>query len=101
MNIDTLEYYEKLVAAGESPATAKAHVYALDGVFANLATKDDLRQLKIATKKDMESLRVEFKHDINNLKVEIKSEMRFVKILGGLIATAVITPLITSFFLGA
>ncbi len=41
--IDTLKYYEELVAGGISDKQAKVQIYTLEKALNNLGTKEDLR----------------------------------------------------------
>ncbi len=43
-HIDTLEYYESLIKAGNSEIEAKAHVYALNNGISDLVTTEQLHK---------------------------------------------------------
>ena len=56
--MDTLKYYENLVAAGSDKEQAKAHVYALHGSMNNLVTKDYLDKEVESIKKEIGHVRI-------------------------------------------
>jgi hypothetical protein len=110
---DTLTYTKQLEAAGFPPKQAEALAMALLAVVdENLATKQDIENLRAATahdieelrgatkrdiegfrgatKRDIEELRLAMKHDIELLRRDLKeAESRIIIRLGGLIVVAV------------
>lgn len=78
---NTLNYSKKLIKAGFSPAQAEAQTQALAEVVDHqLATKQDLKELKQELKQDIKLLRQEVKQDLKSL------EFRLLTKLGGFIA---------------
>ena len=59
-HIDTLKYYEDLVSRGISQAEASAQAHVLDSVFVNVATKDEIKEVKAEVKEIKSDLRKMF-----------------------------------------
>ncbi len=76
--MDTLKYYEKLVAAGSSDLQAKAHVYSIHDSLDELVTRDHLH-------KELDG---------------IKKEISHVRILGWALFVAVVVPSLKTMLVG-
>lgn len=81
-SFDTLALYEKLKESGVPDRQAAAHSAGLNDALAHVATKSDLREVKM----DIENLRVatksdlrEVKMDIENLKISTRADMASMK----------------------
>ncbi len=95
---DTLSYAKKLKSAGFSETQAEVQAEALAEVFeTNLATKQDLANLRRDLKqdvadlrRDIETLRTEVKNDIATVRSEIdQMGMKLTIRLGGMLVVAV------------
>ncbi|MFQ5454913.1 MAG: DUF1640 domain-containing protein [Nitrospirota bacterium] len=82
---DTLEYVQKLKAVGVPEKQAEAHAHALSEVIeSNLATKDDIKDLKY-----------ELKNDIKDIKYEIS----LLKCMMGVILAGTLSLVLKAFFM--
>ena len=76
MSIMVTEVYEALVSAGAPEDKAKAAAGAIP-IARDIATKQDLAELRTELKQDIAELRTELKQDIAELKSDLKI-MKFV-----------------------
>ena len=76
MSIMVTEVYEALVSAGAPEDKAKAAAGAIP-IARDIATKQDLADLRTELKQDIAELRTELKQDIAELKSDLKI-MKFV-----------------------
>ena len=70
MSLIVTEIYDALIEAGATERKARAAAAAIPMVE-NLATKQDLAELKAAIKQDLAGLRAEIKEDISVLKRDV------------------------------
>ena len=111
--IDTLAYAKKLKAAGATEALAEAIASEHTHVdTSNLATKDDLNAVKQdlnAVKQDLNAVKDDLnavkeninavKEDINAVKQDMsgmKRDLKWIILIGGVIAASTIIPLLQS-----
>ena len=74
--LDTLKATRSLEAAGFNPAQAEALVNVLGGpVAGSVATKGDMRELRLELKAEIKDLRVELKEEIAECRSELKAEI--------------------------
>ena len=81
---DTLEFTETLKAAGVPDAQARAEVKAIGAAFgqvlnAQVATKEDLHEVKVELKDDISEVKAELKDDISEVKAELKDDIHGLK----------------------
>ncbi len=92
---DTLKFANTLKLAGvpdkqaEAQASAFAEVIQIN--FKELATKDDLTNLRTELKRDIGELRTELKHEMSDLRSERKTEMVLIKWMFGVTTTGILT----------
>ena len=85
MGVDTLKAVRALEKAGFDSAQAEAMVSALGGALAgNVATREDLRDLRNATREDDRLLRSELRDEIAELRTEMKAGFVIVGLIVGL-----------------
>jgi len=81
--MDTLKYYDSLIDAGNTEKEARAHIDAFKGALGDLATKDDLRGLKI----DLDYIAKSAKNDLDSamkmLDVKISTQFSIIERVGG------------------
>ena len=90
-NINTLKYYDELIANGIPESQARVQVNTLDTYIDKLATKEDLFVIKedlknvkenlknCATKQDLKTLEKDFKLELKTLEKDFKAEFRVLK----------------------
>ena len=71
MSLIVTEVYDALIEAGATERKAKAAAAAIPMVE-NLATRQDLTELKAATRQDLTELKAATKQDMAELKAEFK-----------------------------
>ena len=81
---DTLDYFEKLKAAGVPEAQAKVQVEVMQGVVRQY---DEASRKEIATKGDLQDVRTELKEDIQDVRNELANTKH--EILKWMMATMV------------
>ena len=74
MSLIVTEVYDALIEAGATERKAKAAAAAIPMVE-NLATRQDLTELKAATRQDLTELKAATKQDMAGLRVELKRDM--------------------------
>ena len=73
---DTHAFVKKLTKAGMPEQQAEVLASEQSRLIENeLATKQDIEQLRLATKRDIEALRAETKQDIKGLEVSLKLDI--------------------------
>ena len=78
MSIMVTEVYEALVSAGAPEDKAKAAAGAIP-IARDIATKQDLADLRTELKQDIAELRTELKQDIAELRTELKQDIAELK----------------------
>ena len=78
MSIMIAEVYQALVEAGASEDSARAAAGAIP-IAKDLATKEDLADVRAALTHDIADLRAEVKQDIADLRAEVKQDIAGVK----------------------
>ena len=79
VNFDSLKYFEMFLQAGATEQYAKAHVNIMqeivtqqnESILKDLATKQNLADLRQELKQDISDLRQELKQDISDVRKEI------------------------------
>ena len=74
MSIMIAEVYKALVEAGASEDSARAAAGAIP-IAKDLATKEDLADMRAALTHDIADLRAEVTHDIADLRAEVKQDI--------------------------
>ena len=78
MSIMIAEVYKALVEAGASEDSARAAAGAIP-IAKDLATKEDLADVRAALTHDIADLRAEVKQDIADLRAEVKQDIADLK----------------------
>ena len=87
VNFDSLKYFEMFLQAGATEQYAKAHVNIMqeivtqqnESILKDLATKQNLADLRQELKQDISDLRQELKQDISDLRQELKQDISDVR----------------------
>ena len=101
-NINTLQAYDDLIAAGAEEKQARAYVNTLNDSLAGLATKEDLNLLeeKLETRlgASIDAVESRLGSKIDTLESKMESKIGTLRALGYAIFAALCLPILQNFF---